>query len=190
MPRPKSISDESILDAARHVFQRDGHAAATRAVAKEAGISQAVLYQRFGSKEQLFCAAMLPADVDFEALLDESRARSARAFLEQIALRLYRHLRVHLPIVLQAASHPSFNASELSEAHQRHASRLHSALASRLEALRQEGKLGDLAPDHLAATLVAIVHSQALHSMFSGDDTRAEKQLATMVKVVWDGAQP
>ncbi|HMI83758.1 MAG TPA: helix-turn-helix domain-containing protein [Polyangiaceae bacterium] len=56
MGRNKTIRDDELLRVARDVFRDGGHSATPRDVASAAGISQAVLYQRFGSKEDLFCA--------------------------------------------------------------------------------------------------------------------------------------
>ena len=58
MTRPKTISDEELLAVARKLFRTHGHAVSTRQIAEGAGISEAILYQRFGNKEHLFFAAM------------------------------------------------------------------------------------------------------------------------------------
>lgn len=50
---------ESILNAARRVFTRSGFAGArTREIAAEAGTNEAILYQHFASKEEMFEAAV------------------------------------------------------------------------------------------------------------------------------------
>ena len=53
MGRTKTVDDDELLRRAREVFRQSGHTASTREVARAAGISQAVLYQRFGSKNNL-----------------------------------------------------------------------------------------------------------------------------------------
>jgi AcrR family transcriptional regulator len=58
MPRPRTTSDQTILDAARAVFMRDGPGASTAAVAKFAGISEGLLFKRFPSKEALLARAL------------------------------------------------------------------------------------------------------------------------------------
>ena len=58
MGRQKTISDEQVLRVARDLFRDKGHTATTREIAQAAGISEAILYQRFGSKDDLFFAAM------------------------------------------------------------------------------------------------------------------------------------
>jgi AcrR family transcriptional regulator len=51
MPRNKTITDDEILTVARTLFLKEGVNASTRDIAKQAGISEAVIYQRFGTKE-------------------------------------------------------------------------------------------------------------------------------------------
>src|SRR6266542_638643 len=85
MGRNKTIEDDELLRVARDVFRETGHTATTRDIAQAAGISQAVLYQRFGSKEDLFLQAMTPELPDVAALLGPYPPRSAKADLRTIA---------------------------------------------------------------------------------------------------------
>jgi AcrR family transcriptional regulator len=58
MPRPRTISDEAILDAVLALALRLGPARVTlAAAAAEAGLSPATLVQRFGTKRDLLLAA-------------------------------------------------------------------------------------------------------------------------------------
>jgi AcrR family transcriptional regulator len=58
MPRPRTISDEAILDAVLALAHRVGPARVTfAAAAAEAGVSAATLVQRFGGKRELLLAA-------------------------------------------------------------------------------------------------------------------------------------
>ncbi len=69
MGRRKTISNDEVLHFAREVFRQKGHSATTREIADAAGISEAVLYQRFGNKNDLFFAAMHPRVPDVNELL-------------------------------------------------------------------------------------------------------------------------
>ncbi|MCP4500384.1 MAG: TetR/AcrR family transcriptional regulator [Deltaproteobacteria bacterium] len=60
MARPQKYSDEDILKGARRVFTEKGMHASTQEVADAIGISQAALFKRFGTKEKLVIAALLP----------------------------------------------------------------------------------------------------------------------------------
>jgi AcrR family transcriptional regulator len=62
MPRPRTISDEALLDGALAVLRRAGPEGMTfAAVAAETGLSAATLVQRFGGKAALVQAALLRA---------------------------------------------------------------------------------------------------------------------------------
>jgi AcrR family transcriptional regulator len=58
MARAKSVSDEQLLEVARAVFLQDGVGASTLRIARCAGVSEALLFKRFSSKEELFSRAM------------------------------------------------------------------------------------------------------------------------------------
>jgi AcrR family transcriptional regulator len=58
MGRPRLIPDESILAAAREVFLARGSAATVVEVARRVGLSQAAVFKRFPTKQELFLAAM------------------------------------------------------------------------------------------------------------------------------------
>ena len=58
MPRPRTISDEAVLDAVLALAHRVGPARVTfAAAAAEVGLSAATLVQRFGTKRELLLAA-------------------------------------------------------------------------------------------------------------------------------------
>lgn len=62
MPRPRSIPDDVVLDAALGIVHRSGPAALSFApLAAEVGLAPSTLVQRFGSKPALLQAALLRA---------------------------------------------------------------------------------------------------------------------------------
>lgn len=58
MARPVTISADQILDAARALFTEKGPRATTAEIAERAGVSEGILFKRFGSKVGLHRAAM------------------------------------------------------------------------------------------------------------------------------------
>ncbi len=60
MARPRQFSDEEMIEAARSCFLEQGPGVATAAIAELAGVSQAALFKRFGTKEELMLSALLP----------------------------------------------------------------------------------------------------------------------------------
>ncbi|HEY9182138.1 MAG TPA: helix-turn-helix domain-containing protein, partial [Gammaproteobacteria bacterium] len=57
--RPRQVSDEAILEAARACLLRDGPGVAIARIAEEVGISAPAVLKRFGTKEQLVTRALL-----------------------------------------------------------------------------------------------------------------------------------
>ncbi len=79
MPRPKTLPDSDVLEAALKIIHGSGPEALTFAsLAKTCGLSAATLVQRFGSKEELKRAALLHAWDH----LDGETARLAKAMPE------------------------------------------------------------------------------------------------------------
>ena len=60
MARPRQVSDEDILTAAKEILLEHGAKASTTAIAKAVGLSQAALFKRFGTKLDLVKAALAP----------------------------------------------------------------------------------------------------------------------------------
>jgi AcrR family transcriptional regulator len=114
MARPVTISEEQILEAARRVFTQDGLSATTREIARQAGVSEGSLFNRFPTKEALFAAAVkippVPAWVqEMNRLLGQG---DLRGNLIQIAQGMIRLLQEWLPLVLLTWGSKSEQASE------------------------------------------------------------------------------
>lgn len=103
MARPRVIENEALLDAARAVFIERGPAATTAEIADAAGISEATLFRRFATKEDLFLAAMaLPPEPPWAALARTlaTDPRPLRERLEILASALLEFFRELLPHVM------------------------------------------------------------------------------------------
>lgn len=89
------VTDQQILAAAREVFLRDGFDATTAAVAAQIGVSEALVFKRFGTKDELFSRAMVPTRPTWEAEL--SAGDDPREQLERVALAMIESMRVEMP---------------------------------------------------------------------------------------------
>ena len=118
MGRPKTIQDGELLAIARDLFVEKGIGASTREVARRAGISEAVIYQRYPTKADLFFAAMVPPPLSVEQLL-EGGAGDAGVLsrLENIALGMVDYFRELVPILVPLMSHPSFDFEQIAHRH-------------------------------------------------------------------------
>jgi AcrR family transcriptional regulator len=63
MARHKLISDEDLLKIAREVFIEHGSKVSAQVIADKVGISQAALFKRFGTKEEMIIKAMAPDEI-------------------------------------------------------------------------------------------------------------------------------
>ncbi|MCU0635725.1 MAG: TetR/AcrR family transcriptional regulator [Gemmatimonadaceae bacterium] len=172
MGRPRTIDDETILAAARELFQARGHGASTRDVARAAGISQAVLYQRFGSKEALFFRAMRPHPPDLEAIVPATEltrvvsVADVEPWLAGVMVRMLAAMQRSTPALLRFITHPGFTPQTLAHVHDDLlAGSLVTVLAGRLAELARRGLVTHDDPGSSAGAIVAAVHSLAMMTM-------------------------
>ncbi len=192
MGRHKTISDVDVLAVARDVFRTRGHAASTREIARIAGISEGVLYQRFGSKDALFFAAMVPSEPDLEDLLGpKCPPDDAHGYLRAVVERMAGYFAGVLPIAVQVMTHPSFDVESLKHGHPAATARLEEALVARLRALEQRKGIAKAPLAIVARLLVGLAHEWALREVVSATGTPAtHRELTSMVDVAWHGLAP
>lgn len=164
----------------------------TRDIAREAGVSQAVLFQRFPSKKELFFAAMAPASPDIPAILGAT-STPAQAYLEGVAVRMLAYFEAVLPTVLQLVAHPEFGAEAMNRLHEQLlAGTLGRALSERLSEMKKAGLIGGVDPESAARLLVASMHSVVVfHAM--GGHTAGESRprvARRLIAVIWTGLAP
>lgn len=197
MGRHKTISDSDLLEVARRVFRSQGHSASTRQIAEQAGISEAILYQRFGSKDELFFAAMAASEPDVDAILGPMPPPDdGRALLCDVIVRLTDYFGEVLPLALRILTHPSFDRDALVRAHGTVA-KLQAGLALRLKWMAEHHRVRPSAVEPTAQIVVGIAHDAALaHAMSSTASApvanrapKRSKQLEAIVDVIWEGAK-
>jgi AcrR family transcriptional regulator len=77
---------QAVLDSACRVFSRSSYRAATTAeIAREAGISEPILYRHFGSKRDLYLACLEEAWSGFRAIAEEAVAQDPEGCLGAVA---------------------------------------------------------------------------------------------------------
>ncbi|MCZ6616971.1 MAG: helix-turn-helix domain containing protein [Gammaproteobacteria bacterium] len=193
MPRKKSTPDEVILNAAREVFLEDGIGASTKKIAARAGVSEGVLFQRYGQKKALFFKAMrLPAPDFAESVRASDRCIDIHEALLMLATSSLEYLRGVMPVVLLVLSHPSCQ-----EVFRTHEGQAHELLFEAFGISRIFGdffdkhvRTGNLrARDYTTVTgiLFATLLTRALHEQIRLDHPESSQAwLATVVKVLID----
>lgn len=182
MPRQKTIPDAHLLEVARARFLADGVGARTRQIAADAGVSEGVLFQRFGTKEELFFRAMrLPAPSLAQALASALRAKTHLRGLYLLASSALDFLREIMPAVLLVLSHPAQSArlkqgSNQAGAMLAEASELHAAFRKYLEAVAERGWVTARDPAAVIGILVSTLLSRAIHEQIGFADPADTQQ--------------
>src|SRR5262245_4205172 len=185
----KTISDDDVLRVAREVFREKGHTATTRQVADAAGISEAILYQRFGSKDDLFFAAMHPLGPDIEELLGPKEPPDdARAYLNSVVVRIGRHFAEVIPLALRVMTHPSFDRGALGRSQPGGPAALRDGLAERLASLVRRKRIATPSATVAARLLLSLAHDWALGLAFRHESPAHHvRELKEMIDAVWLG---
>lgn len=193
MARPVSISNDQILEAARNVFLREGFGASTSAIARAAGVSEGSLFKRFGSKDDLFHAALKIPRVDLKSVLDGRVGQGdVRDTLRRVAVRLLEFFEELMPTVmtLWRRHAPDMKALWRSQEDPQPL-RILRDLAGYIEA---EVKLGRMAPVD-AGLMARIMVGSTHHYVFLGQvglevPMNREAYAHHLVEMLWRGVAP
>jgi AcrR family transcriptional regulator len=197
MGRPKQLSDEAILKVAKECFVKQGPTVSTAVIAEKAGVSQAALFKRFGTKETLTLKALLPHDRPLWADRIEKgpdpKNGDLRAQLHEVVELLWTFIQETMPCIA------ALKASDLSvESFAKffrtpppvHGQR---ALAEWFRVAEKQGRARVSNPDHLAYILAGSLHGrnffkQALDRRFTKRDDQA--YLETLTDLLWNAIVP
>jgi AcrR family transcriptional regulator len=191
MPRNKTITDEEILAVARTLFLKKGVNASTRDIAKQAGISEAVIYQRFGTKEDFFFTAMKLPEARLDAIFCiQTGEGNVVENLECLSLRIVNYFREVMPVFLTLISHPSFSMQTFIKRHNIPAMQLSEKLT---DYLTEESKLGRVHEGNIAIAidvLLSYLHNIALYETIGAPKTKVDHAVADAISLLWDGLAP
>ncbi len=116
MGRKKQITDAQLLAFAQTAFIKAGFSASTREIAAAAGVSEAVLFQRYRTKAELFFAAMVPPPIQLDHLFEQPDA-DPRLQLKRVFIALIDYFRAARPILSQLSVHPDFRFDDFAAKH-------------------------------------------------------------------------
>ncbi|WP_437675366.1 TetR/AcrR family transcriptional regulator [Sorangium sp. So ce131] len=170
MVRPRSTTDEEILDAARACFLEHGAGVSTTVIAARLGISHGVLFQRFGTKEQLMRAALLPPPEP--PWLSRARSgpdeRDARTQLLELAVEISAYLERIVPClaVLRSAGVPTDASNKRPD--DLPPVRARREIAAWFARAVARGLLRPVTPEHAADLFLGSLHFRPFHQHISG----------------------
>jgi AcrR family transcriptional regulator len=196
MARPRQVSDEDILTAAKEILLEHGAKASTTAIAKAVGLSQAALFKRFGTKLDLVKAALAPKTPrqwwldaangpdpsgDFRTQL-ESLANVALADMHVIVPRLMaiKACGIDLQTMVKSYEVPPPVGAAMALGQWLHR-------AQEAGQIRSDANLQHIALMLLGSLNVRAFHAQVLQGTQLDDD---EAYVASVVDMLWNGLKP
>jgi AcrR family transcriptional regulator len=189
MGRKKLVSDEQLLEAAREVFSTQGLTATTRAVARQAGISEAVVFQRYATKADLFFAAMVPPAFDLNAAAPEPQPGAPPGrVIRTLFAALLEYFRAASPVFIQLLASHEFEFERFAHDHPGNSlASLRWAVTQRLTKLSAAGKLG-ADPAYAALALFASAQGLAVFERLGAHGGRFDERMINgTVTALWSG---
>ena len=199
MARPRLVSDEAILDAARACVFEHGAAVSTTVIAEAVGVSQATIFKRFGTKEDLIVRALMPPpdmELDWIVRLERGPAPGPLEpqFQEMVRemVNFFEHM-VPLMALLKGACLMK-HAMTLMTAHGEDAPPIRGrrAIAGWLRCARADGRIGDSDPDVAAIALTGAAQGMAWrrHMLNETLELSAEDYASQLANLLWAGLAP
>ncbi|HUO12055.1 MAG TPA: helix-turn-helix domain-containing protein [Caulobacteraceae bacterium] len=193
MGRPKRIEDADLLRIARTVFVLDGAHGSTREIAQRAGLSEAALFKRYPTKAELFLAAMMPPNIDVDALIAVAEAvDDPLESLIVLAERMLDYFREALPVIRQLTQNPLI---DLEAVRRRFGvgpeQRLAAVVPAFLGRLSARGRISCPDPQGSALLLISAIHSLVLFELMALHAPRdGNASVRAVVTAQWNGLKP
>jgi AcrR family transcriptional regulator len=193
MGRPKEVTDEQIVVAARRCFLKRGAGVSAADIARELGVSHTTLFNRFGSKEGLMIAALgppkkVPWVAALEAGPDERPIRDQLIEHARVMSAYFQQLQAGLGVLQAAGIDPA-------KAYRGHKGesppvQAYRALVAWLERAQSQGRLASCDVETLASTILGSLHGWAITARVCGESTApaaGERYVEHFINLLWDG---
>ncbi len=193
MARHRTIRDDQLLKHAREVFLEGGAFGSTKEIARRAGVSEATLFKRYPTKAALFLAAMVPEQMDIEAVIQSfAKETDPRPVLTQIGHKMLAYFRGVIPIVMHLITNPSISMADVNAHFKgKPVVELSEALAAHMRDATSRGLIKADNPMAAAGLFVAAMHSLAAFELM---EIHGGKKMDDLVKpfaeVLWSGIAP
>ena len=198
MARPVSIKDETIIDAARHVFLERGIQATTAEVAERAGVSEGSVFKRFKSKSELFRAAMEDRLIEPDWMHDlggRVGQGDMRENLFGLGISIIAFFRDLMPLMMMAWSNPAPNGLPgIIAGPNPPPVRVTKQLTGYFEAEMRAGRLrrqdAEVVARSFLGSLIHFVFFELLHRAEGELPLSTEAYVRGLVSLLWGGIEP
>ena len=195
MGRPKEVTDEQILVAARRCFLDRGAGVSVADIARELGVSHTTLFNRFGSKEALMIAALGPPEkvpwvAALEAGPDDRPIRQQLVEHGKVISAYFERLQAGLAVLQAAGITPGkVLHGRKGEPPPAQAFR---ALTAWLRRAQSQGRLAECDVETLAATILGSLRNWAFTARVCGQSptpAAAERHVERFIDLLWNGVK-
>jgi AcrR family transcriptional regulator len=195
MGRPREITDEQIVVAARRCFLKRGAGVSAVDIARELGVSHTTLFNRFGSKEGLMIAALgPPREVPWVAALaagpDDRPIRDQLVEHAKGMSAYFQELQAGLGVLQAAGIEPGKAYRGCKGAPP--PVQAFRALVAWLERARSRGRLADCDVETLASTMLGALQGWAFTARVCGESTApaaGERFVERFIDLLWNGIE-
>ena len=191
--RPKQVTDEQILAAARRCFLERGARVSAEDIARELGLTHTTLFNRFGSKEALMVAALRPPEkiplvTALEAGPDDRPIRQQLVEHCKVMSGYFEELQAGLAVLHAAGvSRGKAYSGRRGDPPPVQAFR---ALTAWLRRAQGEGRLAKCDVDTLAATILGALHNWAFTARVCGQSATpaaGARHVERFIDLLWNG---
>jgi AcrR family transcriptional regulator len=191
MARPRTITDEQIVDAAREVFLEHGFSATTAEIARRAGISEGTLFKRFASKEELFAETVGLNDYhtwhrEITALIGQGEIRENLERLGHLFLEAARRILPNLMLMWSRGQAPPVKVLAWRDP----VAEDIRALGAYFEAEIRLGRLRTFDSEVVATALMGALSTHAHRELVTGPTIDAQRFVRELLDVLWPGLEP
>lgn len=193
MGRPKEVTDEEIVIAARRCFLERGASVSAVDIARDLGVSHTTLFNRFGSKEGLMLAALgPPKTVPWIATLatgpDDRPLRDQLIEHARVMSVYFQDLQAGLGVLQAAGIDPMKNCRDTKE--EPAPVQSYRALVAWLERAQNQGRLAPCNVETLASTILGALYGWAFTARVRGESTTAaagSQYVERFIELLWSG---
>lgn len=198
MGRPKAVTDEQIITAARRCFLEKGAGVPASEIARDLGVSHTTLFNRFGSKEGLLVAALEPPrEVPWvEALEAGPDGRPVRDQLVEharVISAFYAEMEAGMGLLRAAGvAHGPGGCAAGAKGEPSAAERGYDALVAWLERAQKQEGLAICDSRTLASTILGALHGWTLTATACGKGEHDDggRYVERLVDLLWHGIGP
>ncbi|GGL99029.1 TetR/AcrR family transcriptional regulator [Deinococcus aerophilus] len=197
MARPRTITDEQIVEAAREIFLQQGFAATTAEIARRAGVSEGTLFKRYASKEDLFEAAVglhnyahWRSELLSQLGQGEVRRNLERAFME--FLKEAAAIIPNLMTILSRGHNPEHNPilERLGNPVRQDAEAIAQYLRAELDLGRVRPLDAEVTALMIMGALTTYVHQEHMMVKIGREPLEAGRFVRGLLDVLWPGLAP